>query len=140
MSRKLRIRIRLVHTAHLSIIRRIEVGDGAIAIQGRNHGCNVGEGRTDMKKDRILGHEKLGEVGKAVDSVKKGDKVVLPFNVGCGFWANCGFKVDLARRLKELERENVKPGECSARTTVQLSDFSRRFEERRISSNRSLVE
>jgi glutathione-independent formaldehyde dehydrogenase len=50
------------------------------------------EGRTDMKKDRILGHENLGEVvevGKAVDTVKKGDKVVLPFNVGCGFCANC---------------------------------------------------
>jgi glutathione-independent formaldehyde dehydrogenase len=50
------------------------------------------EGRTDMKKGRILGHENLGEVvevGKAVDTVKKGDKVVLPFNVGCGFCANC---------------------------------------------------
>ena len=50
------------------------------------------EGRTDVKKGKILGHENLGEVvevGKAVDSVKKGDKVVLPFNVACGFCANC---------------------------------------------------
>src|ERR1700761_5932755 len=42
------------------------------------------EGRTDVKKGKILGHENLGEVvevGKAVDTVKKGDKVVLPFNI-----------------------------------------------------------
>ena len=50
------------------------------------------EGRTDVEKGKILGHENLGEVvevGKAVDSVKKGDKVVLPFNIGCGFCENC---------------------------------------------------
>lgn len=50
------------------------------------------EGRTDMKKGRILGHENMGEVvevGSAVDTVKKGDMVSLPFNVGCGFCANC---------------------------------------------------
>ncbi|HZZ15966.1 MAG TPA: glutathione-independent formaldehyde dehydrogenase [Candidatus Sulfotelmatobacter sp.] len=50
------------------------------------------EGRTDVEKGKILGHENLGEVvevGKAVDRIKKGDKVVLPFNVGCGFCANC---------------------------------------------------
>src|SRR5450755_4221625 len=50
------------------------------------------EGRTDVEKGKILGHENLGEVvevGKAVDSVKKGDKVVLPFNIACGFCANC---------------------------------------------------
>jgi glutathione-independent formaldehyde dehydrogenase len=46
------------------------------------------EGRTDVEKGKILGHENLGEVvgvGKAVDSVKQGNKVVLPFNIGCGF-------------------------------------------------------
>src|SRR6201986_2192229 len=50
------------------------------------------EGRTDVEKGKILGHENLGEVvevGKAVDVVKKGDKVVLPFNISCGFCANC---------------------------------------------------
>lgn len=50
------------------------------------------EGRTDVEKGKILGHENLGvvvDVGKAVDGLKKGDKVVLPFNVGCGFCANC---------------------------------------------------
>lgn len=50
------------------------------------------EGRTDVEEGKILGHENLGvvvEVGKAVDTIKKGDKVVMPFNVGCGFCANC---------------------------------------------------
>lgn len=50
------------------------------------------EGRTDMEKGRILGHENLGEVievGNAVDRVKIGDMVCLPFNIGCGFCANC---------------------------------------------------
>ncbi len=50
------------------------------------------EGRTDMKPGRILGHENLGvviEVGPAVDRVKVGDRVCLPFNIGCGFCENC---------------------------------------------------
>ena len=50
------------------------------------------EGRTDMEPGRILGHENLGvviEVGAAVDRVKIGDRVCLPFNVGCGFCENC---------------------------------------------------
>jgi len=50
------------------------------------------EGRTDMEPGRILGHENLGvvlEVGAAVDRIKVGDRVCLPFNIGCGFCENC---------------------------------------------------
>lgn len=50
------------------------------------------EGRTAMEPGRILGHENLGEVieiGAAVDRVKVGDRVCLPFNIGCGFCENC---------------------------------------------------
>jgi glutathione-independent formaldehyde dehydrogenase len=50
------------------------------------------EGRTGMQPGRILGHENLGvviEVGRAVDRIKVGDRVCLPFNIGCGFCANC---------------------------------------------------
>jgi glutathione-independent formaldehyde dehydrogenase len=50
------------------------------------------EGRTDMRPGRILGHENVGEVieiGAAVDRVKVGDMVSLPFNIGCGFCENC---------------------------------------------------
>ena len=49
------------------------------------------EGRTNMEAGRILGHENMGvviEVGKAVDRVKVGDRVCLPFNIGCGFCDN----------------------------------------------------
>ena len=50
------------------------------------------EGRASMEAGRILGHENLGEVievGEAVSQVKVGDRVCLPFNIGCGFCANC---------------------------------------------------
>jgi len=50
------------------------------------------EGRTDVEKGKVLGHENLGtviEVGNAVDRVKVGDKVCLPFNIACGFCRNC---------------------------------------------------
>ncbi|MEO8525955.1 MAG: glutathione-independent formaldehyde dehydrogenase [Caldimonas sp.] len=50
------------------------------------------EGRTAMEPGRILGHENMGvviEVGSAVDRIKVGDRVCLPFNIGCGFCENC---------------------------------------------------
>ncbi|MFB9831089.1 glutathione-independent formaldehyde dehydrogenase [Actinoallomurus acaciae] len=50
------------------------------------------EGRTDVERGKVLGHENLGEVvevGAAVDRVKVGDRVCLPFNIGCGFCKNC---------------------------------------------------
>ncbi|SES68288.1 glutathione-independent formaldehyde dehydrogenase [Pseudomonas graminis] len=50
------------------------------------------EGRTSFETGRILGHENMGEVievGAAVDRVKVGDMVCLPFNIGCGFCDNC---------------------------------------------------
>ncbi|AXI76514.1 glutathione-independent formaldehyde dehydrogenase [Peterkaempfera bronchialis] len=50
------------------------------------------EGRTDMETGRTLGHENLGEVvevGDAVDRVRVGDLVCLPFNISCGFCRNC---------------------------------------------------
>jgi glutathione-independent formaldehyde dehydrogenase len=50
------------------------------------------EGRTDLQPGRVLGHENLGqvaEVGNAVDRIKVGDWVCLPFNIGCGFCRNC---------------------------------------------------
>jgi len=50
------------------------------------------EGRTDVESGKILGHENLGvviEVGEAVDRIKVGDRVCLPFNIACGFCKNC---------------------------------------------------
>jgi len=50
------------------------------------------EGRTGMEPGRVLGHENMGvviESGAAIDRIKVGDRVCLPFNIGCGFCANC---------------------------------------------------
>jgi glutathione-independent formaldehyde dehydrogenase len=50
------------------------------------------EGRTDFEQGRAFGHENLGrviEVGQAVEKIKVGDWVCLPFNVACGHCVNC---------------------------------------------------
>lgn len=50
------------------------------------------EGRTDFESGSILGHENLGvviEIGSAVDRIKVGDRVCMPFNIACGFCENC---------------------------------------------------
>ncbi|WP_027006187.1 glutathione-independent formaldehyde dehydrogenase [Conexibacter woesei] len=50
------------------------------------------EGRTDFEQGRVFGHENLGqvvEVGRGVQRLQVGDWVCLPFNVACGFCANC---------------------------------------------------
>ncbi|HEV2608699.1 MAG TPA: glutathione-independent formaldehyde dehydrogenase [Noviherbaspirillum sp.] len=50
------------------------------------------EGRTSVEAGKILGHENLGiviETGSAVERVRVGDRVCLPFNISCGFCENC---------------------------------------------------
>jgi glutathione-independent formaldehyde dehydrogenase len=50
------------------------------------------EGRTAAEPGIVFGHENQGiveQVGDAVTSVKQGDRVVMPFNVACGFCKNC---------------------------------------------------
>jgi len=50
------------------------------------------EGRTAAKPGIVFGHENMGvivETGAGVSQRKKGDRVVLPFNVACGFCHNC---------------------------------------------------
>jgi glutathione-independent formaldehyde dehydrogenase len=50
------------------------------------------DGRTNIKKGTVFGHENMGiitEAGEAVTSIKTGDRVVLPFNISCGFCLNC---------------------------------------------------
>jgi glutathione-independent formaldehyde dehydrogenase len=53
---------------------------------------HIYEGRTAAKPGIVFGHENLGiveEIGSGVVSLKKGDRVVMPFNVACGFCFNC---------------------------------------------------
>lgn len=50
------------------------------------------EGRTSAEPGIVFGHENMGiveEVGDGVTSIKQGDRVVMPFNVACGFCKNC---------------------------------------------------
>ena len=50
------------------------------------------EGRTNLVPGMVLGHENLGivaEVGSAVVKLSPGDRVCVPFNIGCGFCRNC---------------------------------------------------
>lgn len=50
------------------------------------------EGRTAAEPGIVFGHENLGvveETGPGVVTLSKGDRVVMPFNVACGFCKNC---------------------------------------------------
>ncbi|MGY0068940.1 glutathione-independent formaldehyde dehydrogenase [Streptomyces sp. QTS137] len=50
------------------------------------------EGRTGAEPGIVFGHENMGiveEVGQGVTAIEEGDRVVMPFNVACGFCTNC---------------------------------------------------
>ena len=50
------------------------------------------EGRTAAEPGIVLGHENMGvveKVGSDVKAIRVGDRVVLPFNIACGFCFNC---------------------------------------------------
>ena len=50
------------------------------------------DGRTAAQPGIVFGHENMGiiqEVGLAVKTLSVGDRVVMPFNVACGFGKNC---------------------------------------------------
>jgi len=50
------------------------------------------EGRSPMDPGMVLGHENMGiveEVGPAVNRIKVGDRVSVPFNLACGTCRNC---------------------------------------------------
>jgi glutathione-independent formaldehyde dehydrogenase len=53
---------------------------------------HMSEGRTELQKGQVLGHENMGvieQVGESVKALKKGDRVVIPFNIACGTCFNC---------------------------------------------------
>lgn len=53
---------------------------------------HIYQGAVPATKDYVLGHEPMGiveEVGSEVTKVKKGDRVVLPFNISCGHCHYC---------------------------------------------------
>ncbi|XJZ25721.1 zinc-dependent alcohol dehydrogenase [Bacillota bacterium Lsc_1132] len=53
---------------------------------------HIYQGAIPTHKDYVIGHEPMGiveEVGPEVTKVKKGDRVVLPFNISCGHCFYC---------------------------------------------------
>lgn len=50
------------------------------------------EGRTAAGPGCVFGHEIMGvieDIGPGVTSIRQGDRVVLPFNISCGYCFNC---------------------------------------------------
>jgi glutathione-independent formaldehyde dehydrogenase len=50
------------------------------------------EGRTAAQPGIVFGHENMGiieEIGSGITNLKVGDRVVMPFNIGCGHCRNC---------------------------------------------------
>jgi glutathione-independent formaldehyde dehydrogenase len=68
------------------------------------------DGRAGADPGLVLGHEPLGmvkEVGEAVKSVKRGDRVVVPTHLYCGYCFNC-------RRGRSASCLTVNPGSYGA--------------------------
>lgn len=58
---------------------------------------HIYSGAIPTKEDFVIGHEPMGiveEVGPEVTKVKKGDRVVIPFNVACGSCFYCQNKME----------------------------------------------
>ncbi|MDW8563665.1 alcohol dehydrogenase catalytic domain-containing protein [Staphylococcus shinii] len=55
------------------------------------------QGDLMLDSDFVIGHEPMGiveEVGKDVKKLKKGDRVVIPFNIGCGECYYCTHEME----------------------------------------------
>lgn len=65
------------------------------------------QGDMFMDKDFVIGHEPMGiveEVGKEVKNLKKGDRVVIPFNIGCGDCFYCNNQME-----SQCDQSNEEP-------------------------------
>jgi glutathione-independent formaldehyde dehydrogenase len=66
------------------------VGNTSTCICGSD--LHTYEGRAGAKPGMVFGHENQGiveEIGSGVVSLTKGDHIVLPFNISCGFCFSC---------------------------------------------------
>ncbi|WP_107924193.1 zinc-dependent alcohol dehydrogenase [Lysinibacillus parviboronicapiens] len=58
---------------------------------------HIYQGAIPANKDYVIGHEPMGiveEVGPEVTKVKKGDRIILPFNVSCGDCYYCNHDME----------------------------------------------
>lgn len=80
------IRVKEVEDARLQKKDDIVVRVSSTAICGSDLHIYNGE-ILGMYDDYVIGHEPMGiveDVGPEVTRVKKGDRVIIPFNVACG--------------------------------------------------------
>lgn len=85
-----KVKVREVEDAKVVDLRDAVLRVTSAAICGSD--LHMYDGRTGVEKGTVLGHEIMGvieEVGDAVHSIRKGDRVVLPFNIACGACFNC---------------------------------------------------
>jgi threonine dehydrogenase-like Zn-dependent dehydrogenase len=64
-----------------------------------------------MKRGDILGHEPMGiveEVGAAVPNLKRGDRVVIPFNISCGHCFYC--KIGMQSQCETTQNPETQTG------------------------------
>jgi glutathione-independent formaldehyde dehydrogenase len=70
-------------------------GDAIVQITTTNicgSDLHMYEGRTSVQPGTVLGHENTGvivAVGSAIERLRVGDRVSLPFNIACGTCRNC---------------------------------------------------
>ncbi|PKG24335.1 zinc-dependent alcohol dehydrogenase [Niallia nealsonii] len=79
-------------------------------------------GAIPAQKDYVIGHEPMGiveEVGPDVTKVKKGDRVVLPFNISCGHCYYCEHDM-------ESQCDNANPNKEQADTGAYFG-FTERY-------------
>jgi threonine dehydrogenase-like Zn-dependent dehydrogenase len=90
---------------------RIETPLGAVIRITTTNICgsdlHMYEGRTSVEEGKVLGHENMGvveEVGGAVNRIKVGDRVSVPFNIACGTCRNLQLRMDVVLSSYEPDR------------------------------------
>ncbi|RHW37601.1 glutathione-dependent formaldehyde dehydrogenase [Lysinibacillus yapensis] len=79
------VEVKEVENAKIEKADDIVVRITSTAICGSD--LHIYRGALPARKDYVIGHEPMGiveEVGPNVTNVKKGDRVIIPFNVSCG--------------------------------------------------------
>lgn len=89
------VQVKQVEDAKLQKKDDIIVRITSTAICGSD--LHIYQGAVPAEKDYVIGHEPMGiveDVGPEVTKVKKGDRVVLPFNISCGHCYYCEHEME----------------------------------------------
>ncbi|MCB5239545.1 zinc-dependent alcohol dehydrogenase [Niallia circulans] len=114
------VQVKQVEDAKLQKKDDIVVRITSTAICGSD--LHIYQGALPTEKDYVIGHEPMGiveEVGPEVTRVKKGDRVVLPFNISCGHCYYCEHEM-------ESQCDNANPNKDIADTGAYFG-FTERY-------------